>query len=250
MSLVRAELAKSTSTRMIWGLLAGALGFTLLNVVANIFAAGQEGGAPPLESAQGLRNVFGSASGATVFVLMLGVLSVSGEFRHGTITTTFLAVPKRAQVIGSKLLALPLLSAGFAAGAVALTVVIAIPLLAAKNVAVQWGDAELVEVLVGSFVAITLYPVLGVGFAALVRNQVAAVISALVWVLVAESVLVSFLPEVGKWTPGGAAAAMTRLEPLRGGDLLPPTLGALLFVAYGVALAVIGLQTTMRRDIT
>lgn len=250
MNLVKAELAKSTSTRMIWGLFAGALGFTLLNVLANIFAAGQEGGAPPLESAQGLRNVFGSASGATVFVLMLGVLSVSGEFRHGTITTTFLAVPRRTRVIGAKLFALPLLSAGFAAAAVALTVLVAIPLLAAKDVPVQWADADLIEVLVGTFVAITLYPVLGVGFAALVRNQVAAVISALVWVLVAESVLVSFLPEVGKWTPGGAAAAMTRLEPLRGGDLLPPALGALLFVAYGVALAVLGVHTTMRRDIT
>jgi len=205
---VRAEFIKSTSTRMVWGLLAGAIGFTLLNVVANVFAAGQEGGGPPLESAQGLRNVFGSPSSATVFVLMLGVLSVSGEFRHGTITTTFLAEPQRARVLGAKLVALPILSAGFAAAAVLLTVVIAIPLLAIQDVPLQWAEADVTQVLAGSFLAITLYPVLGVGFAALVRNQVAAVISALVWVLVAESVTLAVAGATLGWLLAQVAMAL------------------------------------------
>jgi hypothetical protein len=94
-----------------------------------------------------------------------------------------------------------------------------------------------------------LYSILGVGFGALVRNQVAAIVTALLWVLVGEALLVSFLPEVGRWTPGGAAAAMTHLDPTRGGDLLPPALGAVLFVAYGLALSW-GVSTTVRRDIT
>ena len=250
MNLVKAELMKSTSTRMVWGLLAGALGLTLLNVVANVLTAGQEGAGPPLDTAQGLRNVFGASSGATVFVLMLGVLSVTGEIRHGTITTSFLAVPRRMKLVAAKLVALPILAAGFAAAVTLLTVVIAVPLIAVREGNVAWGDAGLVGVLAGSFAAITLYPVLGIGFACLIRNQVAAVISALVWVLIAEAILVSFVPEIGKWTPGGAAAAMTRLAPVSGGELLSPAAGALIFVAYGALLAAIGAHTTLRRDIT
>ena len=46
--------------------------------------------------------------------------------------------------------------------------------------------------------------------APLIRNQTAAVVVALVWVLVVEGLLVSFAPEVGRWLPGGAAARPLR----------------------------------------
>jgi hypothetical protein len=98
--------------------------------------------------------------------------------------------------------------------------------------------------------AVTIYAVLGVGFGALLRNQVAAIVVALVWVLLADSLLVTFLPEVGRWLPGGAASAMTLGQPMRGGELLSQGAGALLLLGYGLLLSLLGATTTIRRDIT
>jgi hypothetical protein len=65
--------------------------------------------------------------------------------------------------------------------------------------------------------------------------------------LVAESLLIGFAHEIGRWTPGGAAAA---LDGVSRDGLLPMWGGAVLFVAYGVAFAVAGTRFTMRRDIS
>ena len=251
--LVRAEWRKVATTRVVWGLLAGFLAWTAINVFAQVLASGQSGapsGVPALDSPQGLRNVFASSGSAAVFTLLLGVLSVTGEFRHGTAVGTFMASPRRGRVIAAKVLALPVVALGFAVAGVALTVALAWPLLAWKGVDFDLSTGQLPTVLAGCVAAVTLYAVLGVGFGALVRNQVAALAVALVWMLLAESLAVSFLPEIGRWLPGGAASAMTLGQPLRGGDLLSQGAGAALFAAYGVVLSVLGALTTVRRDIT
>jgi ABC-2 type transport system permease protein len=247
--LLRGEIRKVMSTRMVWGLLIGMAVFTAANVAATVFGAGQEG-VPSLDTEQGIRGVYASASAGTVFSLVLGILAVTGEYRHGTISTTFLVTPRRERVVFAKLVALPVVTFAYAVVAVVVTVALAAPLLWVKDQPVSLLTADVRGVLLGAVAGITLYSVLGVGFACIVRNQVAAVVGSLVWVMLGEAVLVTFLPEVGRWTPGGAAAAMTLVEPLRGGDLLPPVAGALLFVAYAVALAGLGLVTTVRRDIT
>lgn len=246
---MRAELAKVFSTRMVWGLLAAALVFTLVTVVATVLFAGQEG-VPPLDSAAGARSVFAAASTATVFSLVLGVLAVTAEFRHGTITSTFLAEPRRGRVVTAKLVALPMVTFGYGVLGVAVTAAVGYPMMAWKDVDVSTVAPDVPQVLLGSLVAVTLYSMLGVGFGALIRNQVAALVSALLWVMLVESTLVGFVPEVGRWTPGGAASAMTLTEPMRGSDLLAPWAGAVLFVAYAVILAAAGTASTLRRDVT
>ena len=97
---VRVELRKTFTTRVVWGLLLGFLLLTALNVVAQVIAGSQatpQQGVPPLDSPAGIRNVFAATVSAAVFSLLLGILSVTSEFRHGTATTTFLAVPRRGR---------------------------------------------------------------------------------------------------------------------------------------------------------
>ncbi|MFZ0323901.1 MAG: ABC transporter permease subunit [Actinomycetes bacterium] len=249
---VRVELRKTVTTRSVWGLWLGFLVYTAVNVVAQVLASDQsvpQQGVPALDSPQGLRNVFASTASAAVFTLLLGVLSVTSEFRHGTAASTFMAVPRRGRVIAAKALAMPLVGLAYAVTGVAVTVALAWPLLDWKGVSFTASD-QLPEILVGCLIAVTLYTVLGVGFGALVRNQVAALTVALLWMLVAESLLVTFLPEVGRWLPGGAASAMTLGQPYRGGELLGQGAGAALFAAYAVVLVLLGTLTTVRRDIT
>jgi ABC-type transport system involved in multi-copper enzyme maturation permease subunit len=247
--LVRAELAKVMSTRLVWGLLVGYLGFVVLNIVIAVFTAGTQG-LPPLDSQQAVRGVFSSAATGTVFSLVLGVVAMTGEFRHGTATTTFLAVPRRGRVVFAKAVALPIATLGYAVAGVALTALLGYGLLAARGVDAGAADPEILRVLGGALATVCLYSLLGVGFGSLIRNQVAAIVTALLWVMLVETGLVAFLPEVGRWTPGGAASAMTLGEPVRGVELLPAWAGALLFVAYGAAFAALGARLTVRRDVS
>jgi len=249
---VRAEWRKVFTTRMVWGLLIGLVVWTAINVVAQILASsvGDANGAPPLDSAEGLRGVFASASSASVFALLLGVIAVTTEFRHGTATGTFMASPRRGRVLVAKAIALPVVTFLYGVVGVGVTVALAWPLLAWKHVTFDLQAGQLPHVLLGSLVVITLAGALGVGFGALVRNQVAAVTIALLWTLLVESLAVSLLPSVGKWLPGGASSALTYAQPLRGGELLTPPAAAALLVGYCVVLVVLAALTTMRRDIT
>jgi hypothetical protein len=89
----------------------------------------------------------------------------------------------------------------------------------------------------------------GVGVAALVRNQVAALVGVAVWVLVVEGLLLSLLnaPSLGKWLPSAAAKAALGSP---GGAQLSRLGGTLLLAGYALALALAGTRLVVRRDIT
>lgn len=139
-------------------------------------------------------------------------------------------------MVGAKLIASSMVGAALAFAASALTLAIALPWMAAKDIDVDILSADVGLVLLGAVAATTLYALVGVGVGSLIRNQTAAVVAALVWVLVVESIVVGFLPEVGRWLPGGAVAALTSSITPDGG-LLPMWGGALLFTTYGLAFA-------------
>jgi len=84
------------------------------------------------------------------------------------------------------------------------------------------------------------------------QGQIAAVVGALVWLLVAEQLLIALFPAIGRWTPGGAAAGMLQLgrEATTHGDLLPAWAGGLVLVAYATVIGLLASAVTLRRDIT
>ena len=105
-------------------------------------------------------------------------------------------------------------------------------------------------VLADSGLALVICTVVGVGVGALVRNQVGAVVGALVYLFVVEPIIrqVGAVDSAYKWTPGGALEAMTATA--QGPELLEPWQGALLLLGYGLAAAVAGTLLAVRRDIT
>jgi ABC-2 type transport system permease protein len=244
--LVRAEFTKLTSTRLVYGMAAAMAAFAVLTVVANIL---DRQGAPPL-SADSLPLLVGGPvtllSGAA---LLLGILGMTGEFRHQTVTQTFLVTPDRGRVVAAKLVAYPLAGITLAVSILAFTAALATAWLAAKGITPSLLDARLGRVLVGAVLAAGLCGLVGVGVAALVRNQVAALVGVAVWVLLVEGLLMSLLnipSSLAKWLPSAAAAALTN----PGGGHLSRLAGTLLLAAYGLALALAGTRLVVRRDIT
>jgi ABC-2 type transport system permease protein len=246
--LIRAEFTKLATTRLIYGLAAAMAAFAVLTVVAGIAYAGREGN--PALSADSLPMLVAAPvtllSGAA---LLLGILAMTGEFRHQTVTGTFLVTPDRGRVVAAKLVAYPLAGIALALIILAFTAAVATAWLAAKGITPSLLDARLGRVLLGAVLAAGLCGLVGVGVGALVRNQVAALVGVAVWVLLVEGLLMSLLnapASMAKWLPSAAAAALTN----PGGAGLSRLAGALLLTGYALALALIGTRLVVRRDIT
>ena len=246
--LIRAELLKVRTTRMAAWMALAMAGSVLLALAVSITTAGSQGLAP-LESSEGLRNVLAASASGSSLVLILGVLSMAGEFRHNTATSTFLVTPERGRVVGAKLAAAALVGLAFAVGAALLTLLVALPWLAIKGVDASALSGDVGVVLAGAIAATMLAGVIGVGVGALIRHQTVAVIVALIWMMVVETLVVALLPSVGRWLPGGAVSALTHTA-TPNGDLLPMWGGGLLLTAYGLAFAYAGTRLTVARDIT
>ena len=246
--LVRAEFTKLATTRLIYGLAAAMAAFAVLTVIAGVAVAGQQGN--PALSADSLPMfVAGPVTLLSGAALLLGILGMAGEFRHQTVTQTFLVTPDRGRVVAAKLAAYPLAGIALALAIVAFTAAVATGWLAAKGITPSLLDARLARVLVGAVLAAGLCALVGVGVAALVRNQVAALVGVAVWVLVVEGLLMSLLSipsSLAKWLPSAAAAALTN----PGGGHLSRAGGALLLAGYALALALAGTRLVVRRDIT
>jgi ABC-2 type transport system permease protein len=246
--LVRAEFTKLATTRLVYGMAAAMAAFAVLIVAAN--AAGVEG-APPLSAYSFPAFVAAPTKLLAGAALLLGILGMAGEFRHQTVTQTFLVTPDRGRVVAAKLIAYPLAGIALALSILAFTAAVATGWLAATGITPSLPEPvayALGHVLLGAVLAAGLCALVGVGVAALVRNQVAALVGVAVWVLLVEGLLMSLLhaPSLAKWLPSAAAAALTN----PGGAGLSRLAGALLLTGYALALALIGTRLVVRRDIT
>ena len=241
---LRSEFLKLSSTRTIFGLLAAMVGLVLLVTLLHAFSLS----IADVTTGSGQVRVLvegGEVVGA-LFAGLLGAMSLTGEFRHGTITPTFLVTPRRDRVVAAKTVAgaltgfvLGLMATAIAAGAGTLA-------LAARGVTVRLDTGDYGLLLLGGSAAAALWAVIGLGLGAIVRSQVAAIVGLFVWLLFIENVLVDSVPGVSRYAPGVLGRAITGQQT---GTLHTPALAALLLVLYAAAAAAAGWPAITRRDV-
>lgn len=242
-SLVRTELLKIVLTRSTWGFLAVALALVLARVEAVLWGVGRVGSAEPrsLELAQA---VLGASGTGLIMVLLLGVVAMTREFHHATLTSTLLTTPDRRRLIAAKLLASVVVAA---TAAVVLFAAAAVRGLASGDVTLT-THPQLLALVAGGLLGAAFWGWLGTAVGLLVRNQTLAVVVPVVWLIVLETLLPAFgLDVVVPWTLGGATGALT------GSDLpgaLPVWLAAIVLTGYAVLLTVPGARHLARADIT
>jgi ABC-2 type transport system permease protein len=245
-NLIRAELLKLRTTRVFWLYMAAALVFVPVSVALTITTGPQIG---PLGSSAGVRNVMSSASAGGLLVLLVGISMMAGEFRHNTATTTFLITPDTRSVLLAKVAVGAVVGACVAALASLLTVAVALPWLEAKDVDVSLFSSDVLSPLLGALIATTLAAVAGIGVGALLTNQTLAITLVVVWTALVESLLVGFLPEVGRWLPTGASSALAGTATAEGG-LLPFWGAAVVLAGYALVLAAGAARRLARTEIT
>lgn len=264
--LIQAELLKIRTTWTAWGLLIALVPYVALNAFIN-FATfhftppnAQQEGQPPLPTLtdpEAIRGVLSGALSARSLVLLLGILMITTEFRHMTVTPTFLSSPQRSMVVGAKL------SAGVIAGAIFAVAALLVDILTGYICYAVVGETFTLNVdkapqaLLGIFLVIVVYTLIGIGLGALLKNQIAAILVGLGWTLAAEkiaSILLSLWHHQGdkiyRYFPGNAASAITDQFLGGGVQLLKPWQGAVVLIMYAVVFSALGARLTLRRDVT
>ncbi|GEP32285.1 hypothetical protein NSZ01_00530 [Nocardioides szechwanensis] len=241
---LRSETAKVTTTTTIVGLLAALAGLVVLAIVVHTYALPDE----RLAAGDGQRELLtdiGISLGG-LFAALIGALSITAEFRTGTIRPTVLATPRRARVIAAK----ALVSAGTGALAVIVSVVTASVAaqvtLSIRGLASTPTAGDYVELLAGGAIAGGLLGVIGLAVGAIIRAQVPTFVALFIWLLFIENVLVE-LPDAHRFVPGALAQGITGLN--REGVLQDVWPAALLLCVYAAGALLVSVDATRRRDI-
>jgi ABC-2 type transport system permease protein len=240
-SLLRAEMLKLRTTRTFAALVGAALALSLLVVVLTAllnkdFQPGD------------VRDLF-TADFTGLFIMLLGVMGMAGEWRHKTITGTVLAAPDRLRLLAAKSLA-------YAAAGALLSLIVTLTIMLVGTIILSARGFEtaplsdLVDVLWRNLLVAALVGALGVGVGAVVRNQVVAIIGVLIFGFVLEPALFGLLPEVARFGPTqGAPAGIQDINPF--GDqedniLLAPGLAVLVMLGW-IALFFAAASARLRR---
>jgi ABC-2 type transport system permease protein len=239
-SLISAEFLKLRTTRTAYGFLAAVVLLTLGVVAANSANVA-------VRTKEDLVDALSGAGIAAALLLVLGIVATTGEHRHGTITSSLLASPDRRRLVGAKVIAYFATGALLGVAAVLATLAVAVPWLSARDAPLDLLDAADYLGLLAKGVAVSaLSGAIGVGIGAIVRNQVAAVVGTLVYLLALEPVIGVISTRVAAFTIGGSQSALTA-GPVE--DALTPVAAGLVLAAWVLALAIVGAELEERRDV-
>jgi ABC-2 type transport system permease protein len=272
---IRSEIRKVFTTRLWWGMALGmavlaagvAAGFAAL--VGTDFGADPQNGGNPfarmtIGTAQLIYNAGLVQQLTSLFPLALGVLLITSEYRHQTISATFLSTPKRWIVLVSKTVAVVLIGAIYAVVHAASSVAGGVAVLElAKSTETLLGEPEVLQSLGIGVLAFIVWTLLGFGFGMLIRNQIAAVliaVGAAFLLQIAVNIIFAVLDwtTAAKYLPGNLTTGMLVTSDPTNGTADPATqpyfdhwwVSALVLSGYAVGLAVIGSILTSRRDVT
>jgi ABC-2 type transport system permease protein len=238
--LLSSEALKAATMPATYGLLAAILVMTGLNTALPLSDPHAN-----LAVAHTVRHALSAGRDFTVLFVALGAVGAAGEFRHATAIPTFLATPRRSRLVTAKIavyLALGLLAAVAAA---ALQLAIVLPWAAANHHAMGPVDPAVLDPILAAALAGACYAALGVAIGLLVRNQLVALMVAFGWFTVAEAAMAILVPGLSRFLPGGALSGVDTT----GLRLLPLYAAVPLVAAWLVAITILALRTTLRRDI-
>jgi ABC-2 type transport system permease protein len=261
--VLRSEYTKVTSTRMWWVLALVLFGYVGISAagIALVFGFQAEDQGIPFDSLPPLVFSFASSVGY-VFPLLIGALAVTNEFRHQTLTPTFLAGPRRGGVLGGKLATSVLFGALYGVVGLLASVGIGALILGLFSIDPMLGESDTWAMFGRVVLAMALWGAIGVGVGVLIPSQVGSIVVILAFTQFLEPILriaaglVEVLAEIAQFLPGAASDALVGASffSVAGGPMAAPTLewwqGGLVLAGYAGLFTVLGYATSWRRDVT
>ena len=264
---IRSEFRKFFTTRMWWGMaiamfVAGAglavlFGFLLTQPPS---PEAQAQGIPTGSPEQVANSVYtGGLQVGYLLTLVIGIMQIGSEYRHKTITSTFLGTPKRAKVMGAKVIALLGIGAVYGFISMVGSVIAGAIVLNARGFEPFPSDG-VYRTLALSLLVLGLWALIGLGAGILIPNQVAALLISVGVAWIVEP-LAGFGLSFWDWgkdhivayLPSQATQAIVSGVTTSGEHAVKPLVwwaGALVLVAYAAVLAGFGSWRTVNSDIS
>lgn len=260
---VRAELLKFFTTRLWWGMAIGIFvsgaAFAALFGLLFTGAFGEEAMQGATGDATQLANTVYTGGIGVGYLLMLtiGVIHVASEHRHHTITSTFLAEPRRWLVMGAKVLSLLVIGAGYGLVSLLGSVSVGAAVLSARGEE-AFPSGEVLRTLALGLLVLGLWALIGLGIGILIPNQVAAILIGVgvAWVVEPLVGLALRAFDFGRehlvpYLPSEATSAVIDVVQRSPDDVrLTWWVAALTLAAYAAVLSGIGALLTQRRDVS
>jgi ABC-2 type transport system permease protein len=262
---IRAELLKMRSMPGIWVCFGLAFPLTALIIWAVFASAGGDPGHTYLyvHTIDEKRELLGAGYfGITFLAPVLGVICITSEYRHKTITSTLVLTPRRDRVIGSKIVVTAWWCLLMSVLSLVTVAAIGLPWNSALGGVTSSVTDQLGAVVPGFIGATILLGLFGLGFGTLVKNQVAGILLAIGGTFILEPLLVLLARGIFhydlNWLPSAAASSLAG-SLARGGlggnhdatsHLLNWWQGGLVMLAWGLVPLFFGYFTTIRRDVT
>ncbi|EWS99716.1 ABC transporter permease [Intrasporangium oryzae NRRL B-24470] len=259
---IRSEFRKFFTTRLWWGMLIPTVlaGGLFAWLAATLIAGSQQPGAAPapdLDNPQMVSTVYTFGLNISRLILLaIGVLMVGSEYRHKTITGTFLGTPKRARVMGAKVVALLVIGALYGVVQTAASFGVGAFIINNRGFPILPDGAA--RTLALSLLVLGLWGLIGLGAGILIPNQVAALLIAVgvAWIVEPLLGLLFASQDWGKsiapYLPSNATNAVVNAIETNpnGATQLSWWAGALALLAYAVVMAGLGTWRTLRADIS
>lgn len=243
--LLRGELLKVRTTRSFWWTLVASFALMLLFVIVPL--------AQGVGSDDDLRSVLSTPGVVGLFMIVIGIVGAAGEYRHGTITSSLLAVPHRTRFMLGKAAAFGL--AGALAGIVAMAVTILATVIFLNgdglSMAVLGVDGGvLAGIIAGNVAYAALSAALGVALGAILRNQIAGIVGVLILILLVDSIMSALVSGYGQYSLSGISSSMTGgTTDDAGFHILSGGAATLLYLGYTAILLTAAIVLDNRRDV-
>jgi ABC-2 type transport system permease protein len=195
-----------------------------------------------------IRDLF-TSDFSSLFIALLGVMGMAGEWRHRTITSTILASPNRLRLLLAKTLS-------YAAAGTVLSLIVTVTIMVVGTLILSGrgettlGAGDLADVLWRNLVVAALLGAFGVCIGGLLRNQIVAIVGLLVFSFALEPAVLAVAPDVGRFGPMvGAPSGIQGVNPFAEGNLLEPGIAVLVMLAWvGISFAATAV-ILLRRDL-
>jgi ABC-2 type transport system permease protein len=241
--LISAEALKLRTARSTWLLLAAAQLIVIGGVSGLVVSGGN------LARASTAGTAVSHVGLASLCALVLGILAVAGEYRHKTITDTYLSTPRRRRVLLAKLAVYLAAGTGFGVACAATALVTAEIWWAAKGTTFSFNETRVWATVAGGIAWNAVFAALGVCLGALIRSVTGAIAAALVWIALVETIVGQLIGSgLTRWLPLAAGEALGRVG--AGGGQLPQWGGAAVLACYVLVLGAVAMSATVRRDVT
>ena len=185
------------------------------------------------------------ASWATTVTLIISILSVTSEFKNGTAAFYFVHLKRRDFWIWPKLVVLGIYGAILSVIAQIVMIAAAIPGLKSIDLSLNI-NSHFYAARIGTLFTAIFASIIGAAIAMIIRNQMAAVITALVYTLIIESTIASFLPKIGRFLIGRGNASIALVDQNQGNFSAP--IGYLILVAWSALFLFAGIYRLNKTD--